>query len=312
MSSYLVVRFLVEVSVVVSTYSEDKLGYVRDCVQSLKRQSLPPLEIILVLDPRPSLVEFYKSRLSGDVKIVVSGDFGLSNARNAGVKCASGEVVAFIDDDAKADVHWLRNLVRSYDDAGVLGVGGYVCPVWEGGSPTWFPEELNWIVGCSYKGLPEHKASIRNPIGCNMSFRRSVFDEVGYFRTDVGRFGRMLLAGEEPELSMRIMTKFPRSRIVYEPSAVVYHQVPKGRRKLTYFVTRSFYQGMSIALFMPRETTVREGLSTENEYLRYLIGVAVPSRIKHAYRLENLSHLMMLSLSTCAVLLGFSVGKLGR
>lgn len=55
-------EFLVNVSVVVSTYSEDKLRYVRDCVESLRRQSVPPFEIILVLDPRPDLVEFYQSR----------------------------------------------------------------------------------------------------------------------------------------------------------------------------------------------------------------------------------------------------------
>jgi len=303
---------VVKVSVVVSTYSEDKLDCVLDCVESLGRQSVLPYEVILVVDPRPRLAEFYEARLLDHVRVVMSSGFGLSNARNAGVKSARGDVVAFIDDDAVADGNWLRNLVQSYDDLEVLGVGGYACPVWEGGSPTWFPEELNWIVGCSYKGLPEHKVSIRNPIGCNMSFRRSVFDTVGYFRTDVGRFAGMLLAGEEPELSMRILKKFPRSRIVYEPSAVVFHKVPRGRRKLAYFVRRSFYQGISIALFMPRETTVREGLSTENEYLRYLIEVAVPSRVKRAYRLENLLQLVILSLSTCAVLLGFSVRKLGR
>lgn len=303
---------MMDVSVVVSTYSEDKLECVLDCLKSLHEQSVLPREVILVLDSEPDLVEFYRSKVPRDVKVMMSGGFGLSNARNAGAKCAQGDIVAFIDDDARADEHWLRNLVRSYDHPEVLGVGGYACPVWEGSVPIWFPEELNWIVGCSYKGLPEHKATIRNPIGCNMSFRRSVFDTVGYFRTDIGRFGRMLLAGEEPELSMRILAKFSGSRIIYEPRAVVYHQVPRSRRKLSYFVRRSFYQGISIALFMPRKSTVRVGLSTENDYLKYLIRVAVPSRVKRLYKLENLSHLMIMFLSTIAVLLGFSVAKLGQ
>jgi hypothetical protein len=61
---------------------------------------------------------------------------------------------------------------------------------------------------------------------------------------------------------------------------------------------------------MPRETAVRTSLSTENDYLKYLIEVAVPSKIKKAYRLENLSQLMIMALSTLAVFLGFSAGKL--
>ena len=307
-----VVNNMVNVSVVISTYSESRLKCVLDCIGSLNRQSVLPNEIILVVDPRPELADFYRSRLPDHVKVLMSSGFGLSNARNAGVKNSTGDIIAFIDDDARADQHWIRNLIRSYDDPSVLGVGGYAHPIWDGGSPTWFPEELNWIVGCSYKGLPEHKAIVRNPIGCNMSFRRSVFDTVGFFRTDVGRFGSTLLAGEEPELSMRILSKFPASRIIYDPEAVVYHKVPKGRRKLAYFIRRSFYQGISIALFKPRDPAFKKGLSTENEYLRYLVEVAIPSRIKHAYQLENLSHLMIISFSTIAVLFGFSIAEIGR
>jgi len=37
-------------------------------------------------------------------------------------------------------------------------------------APIWFPEELDWIVGCSYEGLPKRRTYVRNPIGCNMSF----------------------------------------------------------------------------------------------------------------------------------------------
>lgn len=304
--------FLVDVSVVVSTYSEYKLRLVQDCVQSLKRQSAPPLEVILVLDPQPSLVEFYRSRLSSDVKIIASEGFGLSYARNAGVKSARGDVVAFIDDDAVADLDWIRNLTVGYEDPEVVGVGGHITPVWEDGSPAWFPAELNWIVGCSYKGLPEHRASVRNPIGCNMSFRRRIFDAVGYFRTDMGRFGSLLLGSEEPELSLRILNKFPHSKILYEPSAVVYHKVSKSRRKLAYLFRRSFYEGVSKALIVHGRAGVDHGLSAENQYLKYLIRVAIPSKVKRFYRLNVLSQLMILSLSTCAVLLGFSVGRLGR
>ena len=72
-------KFLEKVSVVISTYSKGRLSYLLDCIESVKKQSLKPHEIILVLDPYPDLVEFYRSKLPGGVKIVISEKCGLSN-----------------------------------------------------------------------------------------------------------------------------------------------------------------------------------------------------------------------------------------
>ena len=103
----LLVGTLVSVSTVISTYTTERLHDVVRCISSLKRQTLPPAEIILVLDPRKELVEFYKSHVPSEVKMIVSNDVGLSHARNTGVKNAKGEIVAFIDDDATANEKWL-------------------------------------------------------------------------------------------------------------------------------------------------------------------------------------------------------------
>ena len=193
-----------EISVVISTFSRERLNYVLSCIESLKNQTFSPKEIILVLDPDETLLEFYKSRLPSDVKVAISEDYGLSCARNTGVKNSDADIIAFIDDDAFADANWLRNMVKNYDDPRVVGVGGFVKPVWEHSRPVWFPEELDWIVGCSYKGLPQKKATVRNPIGCNMSFRRTVFQKIGFFRNDIGRVGNKLTAHEDTELGIRI------------------------------------------------------------------------------------------------------------
>jgi glycosyltransferase involved in cell wall biosynthesis len=303
---------LKEVSVVVSTYSKDRLSYLLDCIESLRKQSFKPVEVILVLDPVPDLVEFYESKLFEDVRVVVSQKRGLSNARNAGVRSAKGEIVAFIDDDAVADESWLENLVKDYEDTNVVGVGGLIKPLWEDGYPAWFPEELNWIVGCSYKGLPERKASVRNPIGCNMSFARSVFERIGYFRSDIGRVGKTLLGSEETEFSMRVLKEIAGSKIVYEPLAIVSHVVNKERVSLKYIWKRSFYEGFSKATIMGADSKPSKGLSTEGTYLKYLLRHAIPSRLLRIYKLENLSHLAVLLFSIIAVLAGFSIGRLSR
>lgn len=296
-------------SVVVSTYTIDRLNDVLECISSLKRQTLQPLEIILVLDNDVGLVDFYRSCVSGDVKIVVSDGFGLSNARNAGVKSAEGEIVAFIDDDALADKRWLENLVRDYEDPLVLGVGGLIKPLWESKRPSWFPEELDWIVGCSYKGLPENKAIIRNLIGCNMSFRKSVFGKAGYFSTDIGRVGSKLAAHEDTEFSIRVTEKIPDHKILYDPDAVVHHKVPKSRANLKYVARRSFAEGVSKAIFSCQKSNPTSVLHVEKDYLRQLLSTGIPRRLIRGYKPENISQIITLSISTILVLFGYLLGK---
>lgn len=300
------------VSVVISVYSKERLAYAIACIDSLKLQTLLPREIILVLDPDEELARFYRSKLAKDIRIVVSENRGLSNARNAGIKHASGEIVAFIDDDAVADKRWLENLVTAYDDSDVVGAGGLIKPFWEMDQPAWFPEELNWVIGCSYKGLPEQRADVRNVIGCNMSFKREIFEKVGYFRTDVGRFGKTLTAGEEPEISMRIMNRLPNSRIIYEPLAIVNHRVSRNRVSPRYMWRRSFYEGISKAMMTNPKSNNSSSLSTENRYLNYLFTTAVPKRIRRIYLPKNLSQLILLMGVSAAVFLGFFAGKLGQ
>ena len=118
---------------------------------------------------------------------------GLSGARNAGVAVAGGEVVAFLDDDATAAPDWLERLAAGYADPDVLGVGGAIEPVWSTSRPRCFPEEFDWVVGCTYRGLPQTPAPVRNLIGANMSFRRTVLNTIGGFRCDIGRIGSDLV-----------------------------------------------------------------------------------------------------------------------
>jgi GT2 family glycosyltransferase len=301
------------ISVVISAYSMKNKSQVLDCIRSLHKQTFLPNEILLSLDPIPELVPFFRSSVPTDVEIVVSAGYGLSYARNAGVKHSKSEIVAFIDDDAVADKDWLRNIFQNYSDPSVVGVGGLVTPLLtEGKSFGWFPDELNWIIGCSYKGQSDRREAVRNPIGCNMSFRRSVFEDVGYFRQDVGRFGKVLLDGEEPEFSMRVLRKIPYSKIINEPSAVVFHNVSPKRMTFKYLWKRSFYQGFSKAMINETLRDPTQNLSIERNYLKYLLTSSVKSRLRRFYRLKNLSQLIILFISSLMVLVGFAVGKVSQ
>lgn len=270
----------------ISTYTKERLEDVKRCVESLKSQTREPDEIILVLDPVDELVSFYESRIGEGIRIVKSNGFGLSNARNKGIEVSKGDIIAFVDDDAWADKRWLENLLRNFEDEKVWIAGGKIVPVFDKKRPRWLAEELDWIVGCTYKGMPESRAEVRNPIGANMAFRRVVFEVAGKFKAEVGRYGKKLLGSEETELCLRLKKLKPEAKIIYDPSAVVYHRVPESRAKLSYALRRAYYEGFSKAI-LSRE----HELSTEKRYLNFVLKSAL-QRIARGELTESLGILI--------------------
>ena len=103
------------------------------------------------------------------------------------------------------------------------------------------------MVGCTYRGLPDRAAPVRNLIGANMSLRRDVLERVGGFRPGVGRVGRLPSGCEETELCIRASQRLPGGRFVYEPRARVLHAVPASRAGWRYFGSRCFAEGVSKA-----------------------------------------------------------------
>jgi len=290
-----------DVSVIISTYSKRRLDDVRKCVTSLKNQTVKPMEIILVLDPVDDLVSFYEREMDDTIITAKSNGFGLSNARNKGIEVSSGDILAFIDDDAWADEKWLENLLKNFEGEEVWVVGGKIVPVFDKRRPKWLAEELDWIVGCTYRGIPEKRAEVRNPIGANMAFRREVFEVAGGFRAEVGRYGKKLLGSEETELCLRLKKVKPDAKIVYDPSALVYHRVPESRTKLSYALRRAYYEGYSKAIL-----SRNYDLYTEFDYLRFLTKKVLERITKPKQYPEVLG---ILSVTLC-VGLGNALGKI--
>jgi GT2 family glycosyltransferase len=249
-----------------------------DVIDSVRAQTLVPQEVIVVIDHNEDLYERLLS-IVDDVTLVKSrGPVGLSGARNTGVDSASSEVVAFLDDDAEAAPEWLERLVVFYDDPDVLAVGGRVEPVWETGRPGYFGEELDWIVGCSHRGLPRVASEVRNVIGANMSFRLDVLRQVGGFNLALGRQGSKPLGCEETEICIRSRIGAPGSRIVYEPAAVVRHHVPAHRGTLRYMLARSWSEGISKAQ-VSQVVGHKRALGPERRYVRSVLPRAVVAGI---------------------------------
>lgn len=252
-------------SVIICAYTEQRWLDLVAAVDSLRVQTVRPTEIIIVVDHNPQLLQ----RVMRDVEDVIAVENhevrGLSGARNSGLARATGEVIVFLDDDAIAQPTWLANLIRGYADPRVIGIGGSSSPLWLDKQPAWFPEEFSWVVGCTYRGLPVTTATVRNLIGCNMSFRRAVFDAVGGFRNGIGRIGTRPLGCEETELCIRTNQLWPDRIMLYEPSAAIQHRVPASRGQWRYFFARCYSEGLAKAQ-VARLVGAKDGLASERTY----------------------------------------------
>ncbi len=255
-------------SVIVCAYTSQRWEVLCEGIASIASQTKPALETILVIDHNPELLERARQRFP-DVQVISNdGRRGSSESRNAALELASGEILAFLDDDAIAVETWLEEMVRPYGDPSVIGTGGMPVPRWDGAAPRWLPLEFYWTIGCGYRGLPTDVAAIRNPIGAAMSFRRTVFDRIGGFSNGLGP--NMATpsphgGGEDTELGIRALRAFPGGTVLHVPAARVEHRVPVERTRLSYFCRRCWLEGRAKALLSGTVGTT-EGLSSERTY----------------------------------------------
>jgi GT2 family glycosyltransferase len=253
-------------SVIVCTHDERRWEALSRAVASLRAQTRPIDEIIVVVDNNPGLLARVRSDVADVVAVENRQSAGLSAARNAGVEAASGALLAFLDDDAAAAPDWIERLARACAEPDVLGAGGRVVPRWLDGRPAWFPDEFLWVVGCTYKGVPTRPARVRNLYGGCFCIHREVLDRTGGFRTELGRVGANRMGCEETELCIRAARQWPGRGFRYEPDAVIEHDVTGERATWSYYRSRCFAEGVSKAR-LARVVGPGSGLSTERSYV---------------------------------------------
>lgn len=274
-----------DISVVICAYTEVRWNELVDAVASMRNQTLSPLEVIIVVDHNPALFERVRAEITDVVVVENKEKRGLSGARNSGIAVARGNTIAFMDEDATASPDWLAQLEAGYQDPEVLGVGGAIEPAWVEGRPPWFPKEFDWVVGCTYQGMPVTPQPVRNLIGCNMSFKREVFAAVGGFRDGIGRIGVRPVGCEETELCIRINQRWPNSKLLYDPRARVRHLVPSQRGTWHYFRSRCYSEGLSKAL-VAQFVGTKDGLASERTYTFRTLPQGVLRNVMQVFRLD--------------------------
>jgi len=256
-------------AVVICAYSIERWDRLVRAVQSVQEQTLPPREVIVVVDHNEALLARARSELT-DVRVVENSQArGLRGARNSGLYAATASCVAFIDDDAEASETWLAILAEPYGDPEVAGVGGLTQPNWLGGRPDWFPPEFDWIVGGAYRGMSLMRQDVRNLWGGNMSFRRDLVVRSGGFRIGY--------SCDDTELCIRLRQRWPGKRFIFVPEAIVHHHVERSRMTVKRYLSRCYFEGGSKAV-ISKLIGRKDGLASERRYTREVL----PSGVKHA------------------------------
>jgi GT2 family glycosyltransferase len=209
--------------------SRDRPAALATCLESISKQRSPPAEIIVVDNSEKGSARSTCDRFSGII-YVHEAQPGLSTARNAGIRAATRDLIAFTDDDVEVDQGWVAEIARAFADADVDAVTGLVLPASldtpaqvcfqfdldEFGSkfvPTIF--EQRFFAETRPRGARVWKIGA----GANMAFRRTAFERAGLFdqRLGAGASG----CSEDSEFWYRLLALG--GRCLYEPRAVVFH-----------------------------------------------------------------------------------------
>jgi len=195
------------VSVVVCSYNGART--LQDCLAGLNRLNYPDYEVIVVDDGSSDSTAAIASEYN--LRLISTDNRGLSAARNTGHEAATGEIVAYTDDDARPDPDWLTYLAWSFLNTGHAAVGG----------PNIAPGGDGPVAACiaNAPGGPVHVLltdEIAEHIpGCNMAFRRDRLTEIGGFDP------RFRAAGDDVDLCWRMQERG--WTIGFNPAAIVWH-----------------------------------------------------------------------------------------
>jgi glycosyltransferase involved in cell wall biosynthesis len=195
------------ISVVICSYNG--ANTLDQCLQGVLTLNYPDYETIVVsdgsTDATPGIAREY------GVKLIETPNRGLSSARNTGAEAATGEIVAYIDDDAIPDPDWLAQLAATFATGKYAAAGG----------PNVLPIGSNGVAQCvaNAPGGPTHvlvsDREAEHIPGCNMAIRRDALIEIGGFDP------QFRAAGDDVDVCWRLLDAG--HRIGFNAGAVVHH-----------------------------------------------------------------------------------------
>ncbi len=297
------------ISVIICAFSSKRFDMTKNCIYSIFDNTYKNYEIILVIDGNHELKQRMEQELKKIENITIienEKNVGPSVSRNRGVESATGDIIAFIDDDAFATRNWLENIVKDFSEyPEIFAVGGKLLPFYEVGANR-LPEELLWLVGGTYKGHPENKQLIRNVFTGNMAVKRDIFKEINFEIMIDRKKNNLSHQLEDTQFCVRLNNK-KSGTVLYDPEIIAYHHIPNTRLNVRSIIKRAFDEGVLKANLedINRENDLKnrkrkdenKTLSIEYNYLNILLISIIKSFSKLKIRDGMLMSLTILSVS---------------
>ncbi|MBI4648704.1 MAG: glycosyltransferase family 2 protein [Bacteroidia bacterium] len=245
-----------KLSIIICTYNRDK--FIADALNSLAAQSLnkQEYEVIVVNNNCTDNTEnicrkFATAHPELNFRHDTEKTQGLSSARNKGISISTGKFIAFIDDDAITEKTYAENIVIAFEKYPEYhAIGGKVLPIYpDRHEPVWMSKYIQGVVSKVDLGEEFSEFKKKYPVGCNMAFRKEIFEELGEFNTE------LLLRNDDKYIFLKL--KRNNKRTLYAPNVVVHHNIDAYRMEYSFIKKLSKQIG----------STERVRLKTEPFYL---------------------------------------------
>ena len=223
------------------------------CLTALRRQTFRDFEVVLVdngsTDDTASIIAKHRQTFPVPVLHLNEPRPGKTHALAKALAVATGDVLAFTDDDVNVEDTWIETIRAAMSEPEVALVGGPVAPRFERRPPRWLIFEGNGYgrlaspLALVDYGPRDADLGARALLGANLAVRRDVLQRVGGFAPHLGKLRGTLLSGEDDEFCRRVQASGFRAR--YCCSARVWHWVPASRMRLSYFLNWFFWSGIT-------------------------------------------------------------------
>ena len=238
-------------SIIICTYNREK--FLKMCLKSIPTLTTEKklYEIIVVnnncTDSTNELCQnFAQEHPNILFKQVLETNQGLGFARNRGITEAKGDIISFIDDDAEVTPQFVDSIINAFKQYPKYNaMGGRVLPVFEGGKePKWLNKYLIGPISKVDYGKTTRKFPKKYPAGCNMIFRREIFEKYGNFKGELSR-------SDDKDMFLRL--KKHHEKVLYAADVIVYHHIPADRMNAESIINIGYSNGKFEAKRLAKE-----------------------------------------------------------